>query len=160
MIPRDVKSPTAAIPFHKLLKIVAIVDDSNPLTRTLLEQIAAEGYEIEIADSPDRDVSEDAAVGVYRVGRRWRPEGARRLARAVRAIDPHACGRWLIPSTRGHIVLPRRARSTAISTSGSKPAFYAKQVVASLLMYGKTLLPPFFGGLMAYDGGQHRLRLP
>ena len=32
------------------------------------------------------------------------------------------------------------------------PAFYAKQVVASLLMYGKTLLPPFFGGLMAYDG--------
>ena len=32
------------------------------------------------------------------------------------------------------------------------PAFYAKQVVASLLKYGKTLLPPFFGGLMAYDG--------
>ena len=26
MIPRDVKSPTVAIPFHKLLKIVAIVD--------------------------------------------------------------------------------------------------------------------------------------
>src|SRR4029453_11717060 len=32
------------------------------------------------------------------------------------------------------------------------PAFYAKQVIASLLMYGKTLLPPFFGGLVAYDG--------
>ena len=32
------------------------------------------------------------------------------------------------------------------------PAFYAKQVVASLVKYGKTLLPPFFGGLMAYDG--------
>ena len=32
------------------------------------------------------------------------------------------------------------------------PAFYAKQVVASLIKYGKTLLPPFFGGLMAYDG--------
>ena len=32
------------------------------------------------------------------------------------------------------------------------PAFYAKQVVASLLKYGRTLLPPFFGGLMAYDG--------
>ena len=26
MIPRDVKSPTAPIPFHKLLRIVAIVD--------------------------------------------------------------------------------------------------------------------------------------
>ena len=26
MIPRDVKSPTRAVPFHKLLKVVAIVD--------------------------------------------------------------------------------------------------------------------------------------
>ena len=32
------------------------------------------------------------------------------------------------------------------------PAFYAKQVIASLMKYGRTLLPPFFGGLMAYDG--------
>ena len=32
------------------------------------------------------------------------------------------------------------------------PAFYAKQVVASVLKYGQDLLPPFFGGLMAYDG--------
>ncbi len=32
------------------------------------------------------------------------------------------------------------------------PAFYAKQVVASLVKYGRNLLPPFFGGLMAYDG--------
>ncbi len=32
------------------------------------------------------------------------------------------------------------------------PAFYSKQIIASLINYGKTLLPPFFGGLMAYDG--------
>ena len=31
------------------------------------------------------------------------------------------------------------------------PAFYAKQVIASLVDYGMSLLPPFFGGLMAYD---------
>ena len=31
------------------------------------------------------------------------------------------------------------------------PAFYAKQVVASVVDYGMSLLPPFFGGLMAYD---------
>ena len=31
------------------------------------------------------------------------------------------------------------------------PAFYAKQVIASLVKYGLGLLPPFFGGLMAYD---------
>jgi ornithine decarboxylase len=32
------------------------------------------------------------------------------------------------------------------------PAFYAKQVIASLVKYGMELLPPFFGGLAAYDG--------
>ena len=32
------------------------------------------------------------------------------------------------------------------------PAFYAKQVIASVVKYGRDLLPPFFGGLMAYDG--------
>jgi arginine/lysine/ornithine decarboxylase len=31
------------------------------------------------------------------------------------------------------------------------PAFYAKQVIASLIDYGMSLLPPFFGRLMAYD---------
>ena len=31
------------------------------------------------------------------------------------------------------------------------PAFYAKQVIASIIEYGMSLLPPFFGGLMAYD---------
>ena len=31
------------------------------------------------------------------------------------------------------------------------PAFYAKQVIASLVDYGMSLLPPFFGGLTAYD---------
>ena len=31
------------------------------------------------------------------------------------------------------------------------PTFYAKQVVASIIDYGMKLLPPFFGGLMAYD---------
>ena len=31
------------------------------------------------------------------------------------------------------------------------PAFYAKQVIASVVEYGLGLLPPFFGGLMAYD---------
>jgi ornithine decarboxylase len=31
------------------------------------------------------------------------------------------------------------------------PAYYAKQVIASLIDYGMSLLPPFFGGLLAYD---------
>jgi hypothetical protein len=31
------------------------------------------------------------------------------------------------------------------------PAFYAKQVLASIVDYGLTLLPPFFGGMVSYD---------
>jgi ornithine decarboxylase len=33
----------------------------------------------------------------------------------------------------------------------SRRRVYAKQVIASLVDYGMSLLPPFFGGLAAYD---------
>lgn len=42
MIPRDVKSPTVAIPFNKMLKIVAVVDRDNRQVQELLAQLAAE----------------------------------------------------------------------------------------------------------------------
>ena len=38
MIPRDVKSPTAPIPFHKLLRIVAIVDRDDEQTKPLFQE--------------------------------------------------------------------------------------------------------------------------
>ena len=41
MIPRSVKAPTIPIPFHKLLRVVAIVDATNAETKQLLEQISA-----------------------------------------------------------------------------------------------------------------------
>jgi ornithine decarboxylase len=47
MIPRDVKSPTRAIPFHKLLKVVAIIDRDNEETKQLVDHIAAENFQIE-----------------------------------------------------------------------------------------------------------------
>ena len=53
------------IPFHRLLKVVAVVDAANAQTKELLAQIAAEGYEIELAAAPDRDLAEDASVGAY-----------------------------------------------------------------------------------------------
>ncbi|MGE5128776.1 MAG: hypothetical protein ACM3IK_04045, partial [Sphingomonadaceae bacterium] len=61
MIPRSVKSPTIPIPFHRLLKVVAIVDPTNPQTKQLIEQIAAENYEVEVSERFERDASEDAA---------------------------------------------------------------------------------------------------
>ena len=85
MIEFAVKPPTIPIPFHKLLKVVAIVDGQDPQTRELLDHIAAEHFEIEVSDRFDRDVSEDAAVGAYiALIDGERREKARCLARAVR----------------------------------------------------------------------------
>ena len=87
VIPRDVKAPTVAIPFHKLLKVVAIVQSNNRQTRELLDQIAAQGFEVEVGDNFARDVSEDAAVGAY-IGsvEGGAVEDARAFVRAVRGL--------------------------------------------------------------------------
>jgi len=149
-------APTIPIPFHKLLKVVAIVDGEHPEIRQLLDRIAGENYKIEVSDRFDRDVSEDAAVGAYiaMIDGDHR-EKARSLGRAVRAAgfrtplwglaDSHRIsdlGNFdLLGEVEGYIYLGQQT-----------PAFYAKQVVASLIEYGMGLLPPFFGKLMAYDG--------
>ena len=65
MIPRDVKSPTRAIPLHKLLNVVTIVDRNYAQTKELLDHIKTEGFEAEISEDFERDVSEDAAVGAF-----------------------------------------------------------------------------------------------
>jgi ornithine decarboxylase len=156
MIPRDVKAPTVPVPFHKLLRVVAIVDERDPQTKQLLEHVTAQNFQIEVTGSFERDVSEDAGVGAYIAlidGERL--EQARKLGRAVRAAgfqtplwglaDSHRTSELavinLIGEVEGYIYLGQQT-----------PAFYAKQVIASLVKYGMTLLPPFFGGLMAYDG--------
>src|SRR5512134_3805788 len=155
MIPRDVKSPTRAIPFQKLLKVVAIVDRNDAQTKELLDHIRAEGYEVELCDDFERDVSEDSDVGAYIAlvdGNRL--EQARQLARSVRAVGFHTPMWALADSHRisDIAVLGLTGEVEGYIYLGQQtPAFYAKQVVASLVKYGRTLLPPFFGGLMAYD---------
>ncbi len=155
MIEFAVKPPTIPIPFHKLLKIVAIVDAGDPQTRQLLDHLAAEHFEIELADTFDRDVSEDAGVGAYIA---WidgdRLERARQLVQSVRDIgfrmplwglaDSHKIADIAVLGLTGEV-------EGYIYLGQQTPAFYAKQVAASVVDYGMSLLPPFFGGLMAYD---------
>ncbi len=156
MIPRDVRAPTIPVPFHKLLKVVAIVDAADAQTKQLIDHIAAQNFEVEISHSFERDVSEDAAVGAYIAlvdGERL--EKARNLARSVRAngfhtplwglADSHRISDLAVLGLTGEV-------SGYIYLGQQTPAFYAKQVVASVVKYGLSLLPPFFGGLMAYDG--------
>ena len=156
MIPRDVKSPTAPIPFQKLLKVVAIVDKDDEQIKELINHIEAEGFSVEVSDSFERDVSEDADVGAYiAMVDGDRLEKARTLARSVREIgfqtplwalaDSHRISDLAVLGLTGEV-------NGYIYLGQQTPAFYAKQVVASLLKYAKGLLPPFFGGLMAYDG--------
>ncbi|HVP30047.1 MAG TPA: ornithine decarboxylase [Myxococcota bacterium] len=149
------EAPTIPIPFAKLLKVVAIADAENPQVRELLDRITAEGFEIELCQRYERDVYEDAAVGAYVAmidGERREP--ARALARAIRETG-NATPMWaladshrisdladfgLIGEVQGYIYLGQQT-----------PAYYAKQVAASIVEYGMSLLPPFFGGLLAYD---------
>jgi ornithine decarboxylase len=151
-----IKTPTIAIPFHKLLKVVAIADATNRDVKELLDYLAGENYEIEVSDRYDRDPSEDAGVGAYIAsvdgGNR---EAARKLAGSVRAIgfrtplwalaDSHAIGNLAVVGGLGEI-------DGYIYLGQQTPVFYGKQVIASLIKYGMSLLPPFFGGMMAYDG--------
>jgi len=155
MIEFSAKSPTIPIPFHRLLKVVALVDREDPQTKALLDHIASESFEIELSDRYDRDVSEDAAVGAYiALVDGDRREHARKLARAVRAIgfrtplwalaDSHQIADVAVLGLTGEV-------EGYIYLGQQTPAFYAKQVVASIVEYGMSLLPPFFGGLVAYD---------
>lgn len=155
MVEFAVKAPTIPIPFHKLLKVVAIVDAQDRQAKELLDHIAAEHFEVEVCDGYDRDVSEDAAVGAY-IGSVdcERRDQARALVRAVRAIgfqtplwglaDAHQIADIAVIGLTGEV-------EGYIYLGQQTPAFYAKQVVASIVKYGMSLLPPFFGGLMAYD---------
>src|SRR5688572_10484367 len=156
MMEYTAKPPTIPIPFHKLLKVVALVDRSNAEARALLDRIEAEKFVVEISDRYDRDVLEDAAVGASIAtidGDRLEP--ARNLARAVRGAgfstplwalaDSHRLSQALAPEVIGEV-------DGCIFLGQQTPAFHAKQVIASITEYGLSLLPPFFGGLMAYDG--------
>jgi ornithine decarboxylase len=101
-------------------------------------------------------VSEDAAVGAYIAmidGDRL--DKARNIARAVRAngfqtplwglANAHSISDLAVLGLTGEV-------DGYIYLGQQTPAFYAKQVAASIVKYGRTLLPPFFGGIMAYDG--------
>jgi arginine/lysine/ornithine decarboxylase len=149
------KPPTIPIPFHKLLKVVALVDPHDREARALLDRLGAEKFEVEVSDRYDRDVLEDAAVGAYIAaidGDRLEP--ARKLVRAVRGVgfstplwalaDSHRLSQALAPEVIGEV-------DGFIFLGQQTPAFHAKQVIASITEYGLSLLPPFFGGLMAYD---------
>ena len=82
-------------------------------------------------------------------------EPARALAKAVRDIgfrtplwavaDSHQISDIAVVGGLGEV-------TGYIYLGQQTPAFYAKQVAASVIKYGMSLLPPFFGGLMAYDG--------
>ncbi|GAB2178426.1 ornithine decarboxylase [Dongia sp. agr-C8] len=177
MIPRSVRSPTIPIPFNKFLKVVAVVDRNNPQTKELLDQIAAQNYEVEIRDHFDHDLDEDTDVGAYiaLIDGDWR-EPARAMARAIRALgfgtplwalaDSHQIADLSIVAMVGEV-------EGYIYLGQQTPVFYAKQVVASVVQYGMKLIPPFFGGLLAYDseaniafdcpghqGGQFYLKSP
>src|SRR6187431_583306 len=148
-------TPKIQIPFQRLLKVVALVDEKNEQARALLDRIAADGYEVEINSNYERDVPEDSSVGAYIVmidGERL--EAGRKLGQKVRHIgfktplwalaDSHKISDLAVLGALGEV-------DGCIFLGQQTPSFYAKQVIAGIIDYGMSLLPPFFGGLMSYD---------
>ncbi|MBN8507951.1 MAG: ornithine decarboxylase [Burkholderiales bacterium] len=152
----SLKPPSIPIPFGKLLKVVAVVDHGNAQTQELLAQIRADGYEVEVSDRYERDVGEEASVGAYLI---WvdgeHLERAKALMRAVRGVG-FATPLWALADAHGISDLPVAGGLGEVEgfiyLGQQSPTFYAKQVIASVVKYGMSLLPPFFGKLMAYDG--------
>ena len=92
------KTPNIPIPFHRLLKVVALVDAANPQVAALLERLRAENIEVEVSDRYSRDVSEDSDVGAYIASvDGTRRDHARALGKAFATADSRLrCGRWRI----------------------------------------------------------------
>jgi arginine/lysine/ornithine decarboxylase len=147
--------PKIPIPFNRLLKIVALVNDENSEVRQLLDLLSAERFEVEVTSNYDRDPSEDAGVGAYifDVDGPQRDK-ARELGLAVRRLgfrtpiwalaDSRRIADVLVSGTIGEV-------DGFIYLGQQTPSFYAKQICAQVVEYGRSLLPPFFGGLVAYD---------
>ena len=149
------KIPAIPIPFHRLLKVVALVDDSDLHASALIARLRGEGFDVEVSSRYERDVAEDSEVGAYIVSvDKENRDSARALGKAIRDAG-FRTPLWALADTS------RIADVSVIGGVGEvdgfiflgqqTPAFYAKQVVASLTSYGMSLLPPFFGALMGYD---------
>ena len=136
MTPYPVKGSSLPIPFHRLMKVVVIANSAHPQLQQLLECLRAEHFELEVGDSYERDVTEDAAAGAYILlvdGDRLEP--ARRLARAVREAgfrtplwalaDAHRIGRHggdHVDRRGGRIHLPGPAVGGVLRQAGASRA--------------------------------------
>src|SRR5262245_57899290 len=147
--------PKIPIPFNRMLKIVALVNDEHSEVRALLDMLSAERFEIEVSSNYDRDPSEDAGVGAYILDVDGaQRDKARELGLAVRRLgfrtpiwalaDSRRIAYVLVSGTIGEV-------DGFIYLGQQTPSFYAKQIIANIVEYGRSLLPPFFGGLVAYD---------
>jgi arginine/lysine/ornithine decarboxylase len=148
-------TPKIPIPFNRLLKIVALVDDNHRDVRQLIDLLSAERFEVEVSSNYGRDASEDADVGAYifDVDGPQR-EQARELGLAVRRLGFRTPIWALADSRKISDVIASGAIGEVdgfIYLGQQSPAYYAKQIVASICDYGMSLLPPFFGGMVAYD---------
>src|SRR5690242_1958300 len=127
--------PKIPIPFNRLFKIVALVDDDNREVRQLIDYLSAERFEVEVSSNYDRDASEDADVGAYifDVDGPQRDK-ARELGLAVRRLgfrtpiwalaDSRRIADVLVSGTIGEV-------DGFIYLGQQTPAFYAKQIIAN-----------------------------
>ena len=166
MIPRSVKAPTIPIPFHKLLKVVAVVDRDNAQTKAAAGPDPRRGLRGR-GLRPLRPRPGRGRLGrrLHRAGRRRAPRAGARSGRArcARSASGRRCGRWPIrTASPTWPVLGMVGEVDGFIYLGQQtPEFYAKQVIASA---GGLRPVAAAAVLRRADGlrrrGQHRLRLP
>jgi len=137
---------------------VALVDGHDRQTRELLDQIAAEGFEIDVERSLDRDVSDDAAVGAFiALVDGDRREHARRLVQTIRAIgfrmplwalaDSHRVADVAVLGLNG------RSRGIHLFSASQSPGLLREAGRRERDQVRHEPAAAVFGGLMAYDAG-------
>ena len=165
MIEYAVKTTAIPIPFHKLLKVVALVDAEDRETR----RAARPDRRREVRDRGQRPLRPRRLRGrrgrrLHRVDRRRPARAGAQAGRAVRERRfPHAAlgARGFAPDRRRRVLGVTGEVDGYIYLGQQTPAFYAKQVIASLV---ELRHEPAAALLRRADGlrrrGEHRLRLP
>ena len=162
-----VKTPTIPIPFHKLLKVVALVDGRGPADTGAARPHRRRELRDRVSDRFDRDVSEDAAVGAYialdrrrapRAGARaWRSAvrgdrlPARRSGRSpIRTGSPTSPVLGMTGEVDGYIYLGQQTPGVLRQAGRREPRQVRHEPAAAVLRRAHGLR----------RRGQHRLRLP
>lgn len=145
---------TISIEYHKYLKIGVFADANHPKIIELLATITEHHYELSFSNNCGSDLVKDAAIGTFIISVDEKSiESSTKLIAAIRKSG-NKSPIWAIAESHPIAKVGYEGLGEIegyIYLNEQSPTYYSKQIISSLQYYADTLLPPFFGALMAYD---------